>query len=203
MPERIRRSVMCAECGELRPHYARGCCSPCYSRLRHSGRLGSHPRLRNTVSVETWLSTVRESPDECWLWPYNRDADGYGRTSISGVMRKVHNVAWEVLVGEAPEGLQPDHECHNAAAASGSCSGGRVCVHRACANPRHIVWRPASENATSELTASGINKRKTHCIHDHPLEGGNLYIDSTGARRCRTCVRDRTRQWRERRHPAS
>ena len=38
---------------------------------------------------------------------------------------------------------------------------------------------------------------KTHCIHGHPLEGGNLILthgpDGQSARRCRTCAR---RRWR-------
>jgi hypothetical protein len=34
-----------------------------------------------------------------------------------------------------------------------------------------------------------FNGSKTHCKRNHPLSGSNLYVDPSGARRCRTCSR--------------
>jgi hypothetical protein len=36
---------------------------------------------------------------------------------------------------------------------------------------------------------------KTHCPKGHPYEGVNLYVDPTGRRRCRTCIRGATYAW--------
>lgn len=33
------------------------------------------------------------------------------------------------------------------------------------------------------------NKDKTHCKRGHPLTGDNLYIDGSGFRRCRECIK--------------
>jgi DNA-binding CsgD family transcriptional regulator len=42
--------------------------------------------------------------------------------------------------------------------------------------------------------------RKQHCRNGHPLTGENVRVERNGARRCRTCARDRARTWaRERR----
>lgn len=39
---------------------------------------------------------------------------------------------------------------------------------------------------------------KTHCIHGHPFEGENLYVNpKTGARICKTCRRAAQARWVE------
>lgn len=38
--------------------------------------------------------------------------------------------------------------------------------------------------------------KKTHCPRGHPLSGDNLYIYPRGARTCRQCMRQSTRDWR-------
>ena len=40
-----------------------------------------------------------------------------------------------------------------------------------------------------------VNKAKTHCPHGHEYTEENTYFDGL-ARRCRTCARKRTNEWR-------
>lgn len=38
-----------------------------------------------------------------------------------------------------------------------------------------------------------MRKRKTHCVHGHPLEKGNVYRRKDGRRQCKPCARKRSR----------
>lgn len=46
-----------------------------------------------------------------------------------------------------------------------------------------------------------LNKVKTHCKHGHPLTGENLYIDGSGFRRCRVCIKDNNDRNNKKRNP--
>lgn len=49
-------------------------------------------------------------------------------------------------------------------------------------------------------TPAQPNAEKTHCKNGHPLSGDNLWVDGSGARRCRQCRREAsTRAYRKRR----
>ena len=51
-PKSTRRLIVCTECGERRPHQARGLCSRCYESSRKAGTLDQHtltpPQIRTT-----------------------------------------------------------------------------------------------------------------------------------------------------------
>lgn len=132
----------------------------------------------------------------CWLWLHNLDSDGYGRIFLDGKMQKIHRVVWTIYHGPIPDGMVPDHRCHNEAAAAGRCPGGGACPHRACANPTDLTLETVAGNALSGLSITGLNQRKTKCNAGHDLSGDNLVIRSDGARGCRLCRRNDTRRYR-------
>lgn len=59
---------------------------------------------------------------ECWLWIGPLDRYGYGKYRRSNRHTGAHRIAYQLLVGEIPEGLVIDHLCRN----------------RACVNPWHM-----------------------------------------------------------------
>lgn len=78
---------------------------------------------------------------ECWPWRGVVGWDGYGCAGTRH--RRAHRVAYEVLIGPVPPGLQIDHACHNRAP---SCVGGYACPHRSCVNPDHLEAVTQGEN---------------------------------------------------------
>jgi hypothetical protein len=123
----------------------------------------------------------------CWLWTGNiggrygsirwgKHPDGRFRTV------KAHRLAYEMLVGPIPPGLQLDHV---------------VCDTPACVNPAHLKPSTARENVLRSSNPFAINSRKTHCPKGHPYAGRNLR--KKGARRiCRICTAMHEKAWRER-----
>ena len=124
---------------------------------------------------------VTPSVDECWIWQACTGTNGYGLFRVDGRMFKAHRFAYELFVGPIPDGLELDHLC-------------RV---RTCVNPEHLDPVTHAENVRRGESGkvNGARQRaKTHCPQGHPYAGENLYVNSDGKRRCRTCNRDRGRK---------
>src|SRR3990167_644066 len=141
----------------------------------------------------------------CWEWTANRLPGGYGifrvGSKLDGTRRAAlaHRWAYECLIAPIPQGLEPDHPCHNSDV---SCSGGLNCPHRRCVNPAHMEPVTHRENIRrgrrGDNHAGVYNASKTHCPQGHTYIGRNLYIVPTGGRKCRTCNRLRAQRLRHR-----
>ena len=118
----------------------------------------------------------------CWLWSGYVQGGGYGQVWLEGKTVYSHRVAYELLVGAIPKGLQVDHLC-------------RV---RSCCNPSHMEPVTPAENV--RRGDSGQRQLvKTHCPRGHPYSGKNLYVvPATGGRECRICHRASNKAYRNR-----
>ena len=138
----------------------RSCSSAVEHPLHMRGVIGSKP-ITTTVAGVTWELAPRNrvptpahrlaansTPDPetgCRVWTAARAANGYGLMKYQRRTRTAHRVAYEVFVGELPDGLELDHLCRN----------------RACINPAHLepvphwenVWRARSVNVPEQLKA--------------------------------------------------
>jgi hypothetical protein len=128
------------------------------------------------VEARFWAK-VEKRVDGCWVWTAKITSHGYGEFWIDGRGRGAHRVAYELVIGPIPEGLEIDHLC-------------RV---RNCVNPAHLEAVTASENIKRTFVRGRRhhNRDATHCRLGHPLEGDNLYISPRGGRFCRICARRR------------
>lgn len=139
------------------------------------------------AKVRFWMK-VRVAPaDACWEWLGGRNVHGYGKFTNDGTTHGAHRWAYELLVGEIPDGMHLDHECHNA---DQSCNAGRECPHRRCVNPAHLMPKPPFDNLMSGRSIVANNARKTHCPQGHPYDDRDSY-NTPRARYCRTCHRER------------
>lgn len=132
------------------------------------------PIRSNSLPARFWAKVRNAAALDCWEWTAGRDTGGYGQFSIDGRLRKAHRVAWELLRGDIPDGLELDHLCRN----------------RSCVNPWHLEPVTHQVNAVRGLTpilSRARNLAKTHCPKGHPYSGENLYITPIGQRHCRTC----------------
>jgi hypothetical protein len=130
------------------------------------------------------MKTRATRSGECWEFVGALD-HGYGRIAFNGRTSLVHRVAFELLVGPIPPGLDLDHLCRN----------------RACWNPEHLQPVTRAENlrrgvnvAVAVRQVADLNRSKTHCAHGHPFSQSNTYIRPNGNRACVICQKRRSRE---------
>ena len=140
-------------------------------------------------------SRIKIDENGCWLWTGHIGKDGYACIGLGGggcKHRVIHRVAYELIVGAIPEGLELDHLC-------------RV---RHCCNPEHLEAVTGTENKRRGVNVglagrmAVIAKRKaiTHCPQGHPYDEANTYRHSREShgeihwgRQCRTCRAEKKR----------
>ena len=115
-------------------------------------------------------SRVREASSGCWEWT-GALSTGYGVLRFGGRQAYTHRIAYEIVVGLIPSGLQIDHLCRN----------------RACCNPAHLEPVTRRENLMRGNGPAAVNARKETCPHGHDYAGANLYVAPNGRRGCRAC----------------
>jgi len=112
---------------------------------------------------------------------------GYGRIGVGDGMSTTHRLAWELVNGPIPEGMNVLHNCDNPP----------------CCNVAHLWLGTPAQNAADKITKGrDQNQRKTHCPQGHPYDATNTYVAKTGRRHCRTCVRAANARWAARRAAA-
>lgn len=135
-----------AGCG--RPIKARGWCEAHYKRWRLHGDPLVGGKVTHRGEPAEYLDTVlAEGPlsRQCLVWPYARNAKGYGHIKIDGETREVHRVVCERVNGPPPT---PDHEARHL------CGNG----HLGCINPGHVTWGTRLENKADELQHGTRNR---------------------------------------------
>jgi HNH endonuclease len=127
------------------------------------------------------LTPKLQADDECLVFMGARARKGYGHMTICGKNYRTHRLAWIAAYGPIPEGMCVLHHCDNPP----------------CCNVDHL-WLGTSADNNADMIAKDrqYQRPKTLCLHGHPFEGSNLYVDPKGRRSCRTCRRVKARAWR-------
>lgn len=146
-----------------------GWCKKHYQRWKRSG----DPEHRRPSPDERFWAKVYLPPceDDCWTWTAARNPLGYGRFD-SGF---AHRWSYEQEIGPIPAGLTIDHLCRNTS----------------CVSPAHLEPVTNRENILRGEGSSAKRARQTACIHGHPFDASNTYINPSGWRQCRACKRRR------------
>lgn len=149
----------------------------------------------------------QNGPGGCWLWLGVVNTDGYGVLSRKGYGKSAHRVFYQYLVGKIPRGLELDH----------------LCSVRNCVNPKHLEPIKHRVNVQrgrlGEVTAAR-QLAKTHCPQGHEYSEENTYVapkaysqhkrdrgyvyqSKTPARMCKTCRRERVRNFKRKKAAAN
>lgn len=116
--------------------------------------------------IDRFWSKVDKS-GACWNWTAWVNEKGYGYFYDGHKMRRVHRLAYNLVKGSLPRGLEIDH----------------ICSSRRCANPDHL------EAVTHQVNCQRGIGSKTHCAQGHEFTPDNtLYY---AQRVCRTCRANR------------
>jgi hypothetical protein len=123
--------------------------------------------------VRFWAKVAKS--DGCWIWIGARNQNGYGNFGDSERVLKAHRVAYQLLIGPIPDGLELDHRC-------------RI---RACVNPSHL--EPVTHEVNCGRRCNSL-ATATRCRRGHELDEANTAVvtrtDNGKVRRCcRACFR--------------
>lgn len=123
-----------------------------------------------TVQMGKFLALlVANPPNQCWVWEgskQGRSPHFYGCLRYKGRRRQVHRLAYELIKGPVPDGLELDHLCRN----------------KLCFNPAHLEPVTHAENVARATLE--------RCRNGHEYTPENIYIrPSDGRKRCRACAR--------------
>ncbi len=126
---------------------------------------------------DRFWAKVDKSAGDSGCWPWTAWAKGgYGRFWTGAREVPAHRVAYELLVGPIPDGLEIDHLCRN----------------HGCCNPLHLEPVTHAENTKRGSGFAAVLSTRTHCPQGHPYDEANTYTWSRRgctSRMCRTCRR--------------
>ena len=130
-----------------------------------------------TVWDRFW-SKVDASGD-CWEWTAALAVrGGYGWFNPGNDRpTTAHRVAWRLLVGPLPEGLELDHLCRNPP----------------CVNPDHLEPVSHSENVRRGASPRILASRRGTCQRGHPRSESVLRRGTDRVVYCKTCRREKRR----------
>jgi hypothetical protein len=96
--------------------------------------------IQNFWSHVNKLGQIRvEHLGHCWEWTASKFDMGYGQFK-GGPSTRAHRVAWELVKGPCPLGLEAEH----------------LCNYAGCVNPDHIDW------VTHGVNLSQMGNRKQY-----------------------------------------
>jgi hypothetical protein len=129
--------------------------------------------------VDRFWRSVNQMPGACWEWR-GRVQNGYGRfvartSALTLYTHRAHRVAWELLRGPVPAGLQLDHLCRNTT----------------CVNPDHLEPVTSWENTLRGSSPQAVAIKTNRCLRGHEFSAENTSVvvrDGRSHRRCKACA---------------
>lgn len=141
----IFRLCSIPDCGKVVLHL--GLCGAHYHRQRNHG----DPLAGGTPKGEL-LRFYREvvlahDSDDCLVWPFGRDRDGYGRFRLGHITHYVHRLVCGDVHGAPPS---PKHQAAHS------------CGNAGCCAPTHIRWSTPRENELDKVDHGTSNRGSRH-----------------------------------------
>lgn len=142
----VREKKTCRVEGCKNTAWAHRLCSKHLTRLKRHGSLEKpgmtfYERFWNKVDENGPIPEHDAGLGCCWEWTASVGNNGYGHFfPAAGTMDLAHRMAYMLVKGDIPEGLQIDHLCRN----------------KRCVNPDHLEPVTPRENTQRYLKARGF-----------------------------------------------
>lgn len=140
--------------------------------------------MNKKANKRFWDKVARKGEHECWEWIGNRYVKGYGRFATGGRQYRANRFAYEIAVGQIPDGLWVLHHCDNPP----------------CCNPNHLFLGVHADNmADRHAKGRHFNTRKNACLRGHPFSEENTiwkphpFRHGESKRECRICKKMRNK----------
>jgi hypothetical protein len=129
---------------------------------------------------ERFWSKVNKT-EYCWLWLASKGSR-YGKIKYKHKTYLAHRVAYQLLIGSIPIGLELDHA---------------ICLNKKCVNPQHLEPVTRFVNNQRKNEVFNHNREKEFCINGHPFSIENTAFLKTrpNSRVCKTCRRESYKRW--------
>lgn len=143
-------SRICSVDGCGKPHSSRGFCKSHGYRCRAHG----NPSVRLQRSAEETDAYINDiilpfDGDECLIWPFARNPNGYPRVYRDGAKEYAHRVVCEMAHGKPQDTeLEAAHSCGNG--------------HLACVNHKHLRWATRVENVQDSAVHGTKSRGERH-----------------------------------------
>lgn len=137
--------------------------------------------------LERLFSKIVADPDTgCWNWTGCTGGRGYGQIKFRRRMVYVHRLMYAWAFAPLPNGKSKhiptvDHACKNLL----------------CCNPIHLQLLSQRDNILKGDSISAAYARRTHCNRGHLLDGTKKV-----GRYCKTCSRESTKAYNQRKRAA-
>lgn len=148
-PLRLTKVLRCAipECA-AKP-YAHGWCQAHYWRWKRNGDPLAGATTPGDVHTYFRDVVVPHDSDECLIWPFHRNAGGYGQLWHEGRLHLVSRLICEIGNGPPPTSeYQAAHSCGR---------GADGCVTR-----KHTSWKTPADNTADRITHGTANRGERH-----------------------------------------
>ena len=134
-------------------------------------------RRKRPLLVRFEEKIIRDPNSGCWLFDSSPNPNGYGQISINLKPKLAHRAAWELYVGEIPDGLNVCHKCDTPL----------------CVRPDHLFLGTQMDNlrdASSKGRTRNQYMNKSVCPRGHAYSG-----EYTRQRICHICRRAAHKRW--------
>lgn len=112
-------------------------------------------RIREDSMSKSLMVIVNDVADRvrdgCWIWPFKKDKDGYGRIFAGGM---VSHIVLELTNRPKPLIIE-DGQLVNQHAR-------HACDVKGCYNPDHLLWGSAQDNADDRVDRGRVPKGEDH-----------------------------------------